>query len=256
MAQRTMIARLLATMLGFFSIGCGSSSAQDPAMQDTSVLSIDDCFVGAFFAECGGEAPPRLGCREEEGCYWFAGGNVATGFVASDCSAEDICCHEGSPYVDDRFGAALAALHLWGRKPWDRDRAMAVAVERVASAKVQSFECTGPDPFGRDPSLACSNGVATVGYWVPGDTDFYMPESTLLLGWFPIVEVDWEKKRARVCTAIVDDTRGMVCPSAEPVCATEGTVRVAASASGRIVDLDVRIGDMRLTGAFEARPPE
>src|SRR5688572_9240163 len=51
--------------------------------------SIDDCFVGAHFAECGGTgAEPMLGCdvaASPDVCRWFSGGCVAAEYEASPC---------------------------------------------------------------------------------------------------------------------------------------------------------------------------
>src|SRR5262245_7773616 len=64
--------------------------------------SLDDCFVGDAFADCGGTGDaPILACRmlsDWRECRWFAGGCVATGYEPSPCPPDDVCCRDNFPF--------------------------------------------------------------------------------------------------------------------------------------------------------------
>jgi hypothetical protein len=78
----------------FLIAGCGSNLAGHP----DGGPALDECLHGRYWANCGGNGPPRVGCDLATGeCRWFEGGVVARGHVASDCPAEDLCC-ASSPY--------------------------------------------------------------------------------------------------------------------------------------------------------------
>lgn len=57
--------------------------------------ALEDCALGVYHADCGGDLAPVFACGETTGaCRWFTGGCVAAGHVVSDCPIEDRCCHE------------------------------------------------------------------------------------------------------------------------------------------------------------------
>lgn len=70
---------------------------------------LSECEHGLYWAECGGEAEPVLGCDRESGdCRWFSGGETAHGYAVSDCPVSEPCCHRGWPFTDfEPSGATL-----------------------------------------------------------------------------------------------------------------------------------------------------
>jgi hypothetical protein len=56
--------------------------------------ALEDCALGVYHADCGGDGEPAFACDEVTGaCRWFTGGCVASGHRVSDCPIEDRCCH-------------------------------------------------------------------------------------------------------------------------------------------------------------------
>lgn len=54
---------------------------------------ISECTSGRYHADCGGDGEPALGCDVITGeCRWFLGGQVAQGYVATDCPSDNLCC--------------------------------------------------------------------------------------------------------------------------------------------------------------------
>ena len=81
--------RVGALVCAFLCAGC--------APDDRRPLS--DCAFGLYWAECGGNAAPVLGCDRESGdCRWFDGGETARGYEVSDCPPTDVCCHAFWPF--------------------------------------------------------------------------------------------------------------------------------------------------------------
>jgi hypothetical protein len=97
----------------------GGSEAADPCPAGAPDLSA--CSVHHRFADCGGAGEPRLGCSETQGCLWFSEGCVAAGFTASDCPADNICCHSNWPYDDSDMtvSSPYSLFYGWGLGPWD-----------------------------------------------------------------------------------------------------------------------------------------
>src|SRR5262245_49981161 len=108
---------------------------------------LEECFVGEFFADCGGtESEPVLACDHDGyDCRWFAGGRIAEGYVASDCPSDGVCCHDSWPFADWWPIALSVRLYGLGVYPWSRARDLSVAVvvdpEIVAGEPV--FTCAG-----------------------------------------------------------------------------------------------------------------
>jgi len=66
-------------------------------------VPLDQCTHGLYWADCGGDGEPLLGCDESTGaCRWFSGGVAPRGHAVSDCPATDVCCHELWPFDDFR----------------------------------------------------------------------------------------------------------------------------------------------------------
>lgn len=72
----------------------GGSTRVDAASVSSSCEETR-CSTGLFFGTCdGGETGPVLACNEVTGrCRWYVGG-CPIGHRASDCSPNDICCHD------------------------------------------------------------------------------------------------------------------------------------------------------------------
>ncbi|MCA9579606.1 MAG: hypothetical protein R3B40_04400 [Polyangiales bacterium] len=108
--------------------GCASTHEVAPP----AGIALDDCYVGAFFADCGGEGTPRFACPETSGsCRWFTGGTVAEGYVAWSCADGQICCDDGAgPAFPEPFMlSAPTFFHENGAAPWTRERALVLAVD-------------------------------------------------------------------------------------------------------------------------------
>jgi hypothetical protein len=82
----------MAAALFFLTIAaCGTGD--DPAALVCSYPA-EDCSTGLFFGVCPGTAEPVFACNETGGhCRWFTGG-CPIGHRASDCTSDDICCHD------------------------------------------------------------------------------------------------------------------------------------------------------------------
>ena len=64
-------------------------------------VPLEDCDYGLYWAECGGNGEPVLGCDRDTGnCRWFAGGLTARGHAVSTCPPTNPCCHSGWPFTD------------------------------------------------------------------------------------------------------------------------------------------------------------
>lgn len=97
---------------------------------------LDACPRGLYFAECGGEPTPTLACSAD-GCLWFSGTCIATGFRPTECPLENACCRSTSsgpwPYADGFAGSfdVRHELAVLGAHPVTRDEAaLGVAVDR------------------------------------------------------------------------------------------------------------------------------
>src|SRR5687767_11391554 len=95
---------------------------------------IEQCYRGAFFAECGGQGDQRFACNEAGDCRWFTTSCVAAGYEASACGPYELCCEEDWPYPAGALSSAAASqlsqdIYGWGRLPWDRVRLMRLQVE-------------------------------------------------------------------------------------------------------------------------------
>ncbi len=109
-------------------------------------ILLEDCDVGLYWADCGGNGEPLLACERDTGdCRWFSGGVTARGHAVSDCPTTDPCCHDFWPFTDFGPGGDLLnrvrdqmAIHVLG------------PVTRESSVEVV-FDLTCGDP----PSPGC-----------------------------------------------------------------------------------------------------
>lgn len=140
----------------------GSCSGDGGALQDCPgerPTSLSSCFRGDFFADCGGNGDPKLACREGDGCLWFTADCAPTGYLASDCPVDDVCCHSGWPFKDHEndqlvydLNGKIAGL---GQLPWDRTREtiLSVTIDSSLSGST-AVNCTTPLEPGYTPCAA------------------------------------------------------------------------------------------------------
>jgi hypothetical protein len=71
-----------------------------PACAPDERMPLSDCDYGLYWAECGGDGEPVLGCDRGNGdCRWFAGGVTARGYAVADKPVLGGCL-EGWPFSD------------------------------------------------------------------------------------------------------------------------------------------------------------
>lgn len=139
----------------------GMSSTSSDASMDASRVehcgasapeSILDCQRAQFWADCGGSGGPTLACMNGD-CVWFSTGCVAPPYVATDCSASDVCCDASAdgpwPYVDGReafiangIQGVIEDLAAIGGRVITRDAVdLAVSVDPSFQATPSRVEC-------------------------------------------------------------------------------------------------------------------
>jgi hypothetical protein len=219
---------------------CGSSCS---VRSDSEIVNhcpgappdIESCFVGDFFADCGGDGDATLACHDSD-CLWFSTGCVASGYEASDCDPNDICCHadpnvEGWtwPYSNSEYWRLYFEFYGLGIVPWDRAREanLTVVVDGTLSAPITTVSCNQPAPIpGFD---ACVGGmfyqvllrdtITITGYARP--PQFY--------GWVPWIELIPDvdgSLTARMCAYRFTDSLPTNCPDKMALCAEAGSVIV------------------------------
>lgn len=236
--------KVLMTIVCFATCGfvCTSCATDQP--------SISSCSQGAFFADCGGEDSPRLGCSASD-CRWFVGGRVAEGYTASLCSADDICCQGGDAFGGNRGGDYL---YFWGRQAWDGDRDMVLSVTQADNLAEQALRC---DPLFPPQQPGCPNSAGASATALVRDattSTFLRRAGSASVGWAPVIEIDPKNRVARLCTGSFTDTRAQ-CPLNDySACASSGSVRVSYDlaqpppTSGFLIEYDVEIGGHNLQG--------
>ena len=71
-----------------------------PACAPDERMPLSDCDYGLYWAECGGDGEPVLGCDRGNGdCRWFSGGVTARGYAVADKPVLG-GCPEGWPFSD------------------------------------------------------------------------------------------------------------------------------------------------------------
>src|SRR5687768_7756349 len=92
-------APVVLSLLLYSLVACGGSDA--PLVDCPGERPpIDQCYRGAFFAECGGTGDPRFACDAAGDCRWFTASCVAAGYETSPCGAYELCCQDGWPYAE------------------------------------------------------------------------------------------------------------------------------------------------------------
>ncbi len=114
-------------------------------------MPLADCEHGLYWADCGGNEGPVLGCDRETGeCRWFSGGVTARGHATSACAATDPCCQSNWPFTDFSPDGrtreeTVEDLSLIGRGVVDRSSDGQVTVQfDLTEETPRRFEfCTG-----------------------------------------------------------------------------------------------------------------
>lgn len=231
-----------AAALGLAAMGCTSESDGQQAEPT--------CDMGAFFADCGCDGEPALGCIPDgdRQCRWFVGGCAPSDYVLSDCAADDICCAEDWPF-DESAGIQsidhYAQLYAWGLEPWDAEREMnvSVTVDSELAPAEPSLTCDGLDrmgsPCGMDSGPVIADGGGEDGgvseptrqpaveheYYGATFALYLEPSSWDNYGWYLVAEVTTGPEPvARVCRLPYTDATGPDCGllGTDPVCATSG----------------------------------
>jgi hypothetical protein len=71
-----------------------------PACAPDERMPLSECDYGLYWAECGGDGEPVLGCDRGNGdCRWFSGGVTARGYAVADKPVLG-GCPEGWPFSD------------------------------------------------------------------------------------------------------------------------------------------------------------
>jgi hypothetical protein len=191
------------------------------------------CFRGLSFADCGGTGvSPRVWCRADDECLWFAADCPARGFARRLESCDTSRC--------------LDTHKAWGIEPWTRERAATIPVEVHQGEPLpgnRSVECScasGPPCLGELPFC---NAGAIEGYGGtadprPENAHWSLPSMVSVRLWAEggiagegsdrvlIIEFDFYQATGYIARACLigtsdADARG------EPVCASDGRVSVS-----------------------------
>ena len=203
---------------------------------------LDECRLGLFFADCGGEGPPVLACRFNNDCRWFLHRCVAEEYEPSSCVPDNPCCIRNSqrgsrgtwPFPaesfmsDAGFAAALSEdLQGWGRAGWDvmSHMQLPVDIEPEWKPQIPRVFCTGI-PGDQGP---CSLGFVDFAKANPRSLALTFRSVRAFPTWALTLEVIDDRDgqlRARVCRIPVprNEVDGECGANAEPECAVSGTV--------------------------------
>jgi hypothetical protein len=202
----------------------GDAAADSVVACPAPRLSIDDCFRGITFANCGGSAEPALGCNES-GCLWFEGGCYPNEYSPGRCRSMRSC-------INEWIG--------WGNRPWTRERAMELSVAfgearedegGIIGCGCLNEACTTLPAWCDDPPRQAHRpgdawtmpGLVVVSYLLVGGGEL----GTSL--WLHLeIDLYAAPMKARLCA--VEDSDGSV--FGEPICADGGTVVVEGTGEG------------------------
>lgn len=151
-----------------FGLAAMLAAAGCPVTAEDLRKPLGDCEHGLYWAECGGEGDPVLGCDEATGdCRWFSGGVSARGYAVSDCPTTDPCCHDGWPFFDfapsgDVLNRARDQLSVLGQAVLTRQGVSDVSVAGDLGEPIPfpRIRCP-PEMPGESP--LCQNGSASGG---------------------------------------------------------------------------------------------
>lgn len=133
---------LLSPCLASFAAALGCAPVDDR-------MPLEDCERGRYWADCGGDAEPVIGCDQETGeCRWFRGGETAFGHVAAECSPGSTCCDAGWPFASwspsgdvlERAANDLGFLHANDISS-SYPTLISVALDHAGATEAAAFEC-------------------------------------------------------------------------------------------------------------------
>lgn len=128
---------------------------------------LEECEHGLYWADCGGNGEPVVGCDRESGeCRWFAGGVAAQNHAVSDCPVSDVCCHDFWPFEDYRPSGDLLEVSR-GSMSMLRDGVLSragvsdvsVVADLEGGSRTLTMQCLG----GGSPSMFPCNEVGSGG---------------------------------------------------------------------------------------------
>lgn len=208
----------------------GDGGPSDAGAVECERVPLDQCYRGGVFAECEGTAEPVVGCSQEKQlCLWFVGGCLAQTFEP----AADAWAAGNLP-----FGPLTP---FWGSEPWTRERALNLAVvedddesemlDVLCQCDVQMEQAP---PVWREAECFRGGGICEgerlawvwSGWNLPNTmmvVDVYRLDQ--LAGYSLIIEAAPSLSRARACLVPFSD---ISVPMPEPLCASEGLVRVSS----------------------------
>jgi hypothetical protein len=223
-----------ACMDGAQSLCAGSPCADAPPSCPGAVPALNTCFVGSFFADCSGSGQQTLACSEaDHACRWFSSRCVPLDYQISTCDGAHICCDNDWPYptmAGPFYNILYRSLYGLDQLPWDRDRALTADLVIDTNVIVQSSQatCVGVDPFpaGTTPCNAPS-WTSSHNYLRVYDTiALEIGSMRGVAGWFPAIELDPARGRARACAFRITDAYFGGCKDHQVLCATSGTIRM------------------------------
>jgi len=245
--------------MALFACGC-AEEGQPPVSfcPVTPPVSLDECFSGRFFAECGGTGAPTFACSSDD-CRWFVAGCAPEGYVRSACPSDDVCCQDnGTPFTASQLQRVPQQSLWWmfygnGTAPWNRydHVVIPVQVEPNLPDAVTELACDGfPLWSTRCDILELSAHNADM---------FEVRIDTPDLGGAPVL-IEIERSNppmARACNRPVTDAVSGACYAPHPVdCAVSGSIAITGLDDDQIVegtlDLTFESGGT-ITGTFAIR---
>lgn len=248
--------RISLALIALAACGGGGTRALDECPGERPTIA--DCYVGEFFADCGGTGDePVLGCNDQGRCWWFTGGCAPEGFEGSSCGSDNVCCHDDWPFPNHEHVELALPLSLFGTWPWDRTTAtnVSVTVDPTLTASATTVTCTGSQPA---PSYTpCDDPYRVVSAYQSGTTIVTLGPvgGPLRAGWelfIEIVDDGTGTNRARVCAALMNDQT--TCYPHQAICAASGTVAInqlpVVDVRQLTVSLDVQLSGLHVVATL------
>jgi hypothetical protein len=132
-------------------------------------VPMSECKFGLYWADCGGNGEPVLGCDRSSGdCRWFATGVAAQNHAVSDCPVSDVCCHDNWPFEDFSPSAgvldrARGSMSMARTAVLSREGVSDVSVvaDLVGGTRSLTMQCFGSEPSTFPCSDVGSGGSVT-----------------------------------------------------------------------------------------------
>jgi hypothetical protein len=221
--------------------------------------AIADCYVGEFFADCGGTGDePVLGCDDQGRCLWFTGGCAPDGYDGSSCGSDNVCCHEDWPFDDERGSNVGQLLAAFGTAGWDRTTAtnVSVTVDTTLTGSATTISCT---PFDSSPNYTpCNDAAPVISAFQTGTTVITAGsvQGNRAGGWYMWIEIVDDGAGAlggRVCEAWYTHVPDYCYPHSI-TCATSGTVTInqlpIVDVRQLVANVDVQLGSLHVVATL------